>query len=71
VSLRNHDWREVAKALARLGFVVKRQSGSHIILEHADGRWTVIPRHDPIKQATLKSIIDDAGLTVEKFLELL
>jgi predicted RNA binding protein YcfA (HicA-like mRNA interferase family) len=71
VSLRNHNWREVVKALSKLGFVVRRQSGSHIIMEHPDGRWTVIPRHDPIKIPTMKSIVEDTGLTVDEFLKLL
>jgi predicted RNA binding protein YcfA (HicA-like mRNA interferase family) len=71
VGLRNHNWREVIKVLNKLGFVVKRQSGSHFILEHPDGRWTVVPRHDPIKIATMKSIVEDTGLTEEEFLRLL
>ncbi len=71
MSLRNQDWRHVVKALGKLGFVAKRQSGSHIILEHPDGRWTVVPRHDPIKIATLKSIIEDVGISIDKFLDLI
>ncbi|MDG7014046.1 MAG: type II toxin-antitoxin system HicA family toxin [Nitrososphaerota archaeon] len=71
MSLRNQDWRKVVKALGKLGFVVKRQSGSHVIMEHADGRWTVVPRHDPIKAGTMKSIVDDVGISEEEFLELL
>jgi len=71
VSLRNHSWREVVKALSKLGFVVKRQSGSHVILEHSDGRWTVVPRHDPLKLATIKSIVEDVGLTEKDFLNML
>lgn len=71
MSLRNQDWRKVVKALGKLGFVVMRQSGSHVIMEHADGRWTVVPRHDPIKVGTMKSIVDDVGISEEEFLELL
>ncbi len=71
MSLRNQNWRDVIKALGKLGFTVKRQSGSHVILEHSDGRWTVVPRHDSIKTGTMKSIIDDVGITVEEFLKLM
>ena len=71
MSLKNHDWRRVVKALGKLGFVVKRQSGSHVILEHPDGRWTVVPRHDPIRIGTLKSIIDDVGISDAAFLDLI
>ena len=70
MSLRNRNWREVVKVLSKLGFIVKRQSGSHIILEHPDGRWIVVPRHDPIKIATM-SIIEDTRLSEEEFLKLL
>ncbi|MDV3294123.1 MAG: type II toxin-antitoxin system HicA family toxin [Nitrososphaerales archaeon] len=71
MSLRNQDWRKVVKALGKLGFAVKRQSGGHLIMEHADGRWTVVPRHDPIKVGTMKSIVDDIGISEKEFLELL
>jgi len=71
VSLRNRSWREVVRALGKLGFVVKRQSGSHIIMEHVDGRWTVVPRHDPIKVGTIRGIVDDVGVSVEEFLGLI
>lgn len=33
--------REVLARLQRAGFVVKRQSGSHVILRHPDGRQTL------------------------------
>ena len=71
MSLQDRSWREVVKARGRLGFEVKRQSGSHIIMEHPDGRWTVVPRHDSIKMGTMKSIVDDAGLSEGEFIKLL
>ncbi len=70
MSLRNQNWRDVVKALGKVGFTVKRQSGSHLVLEHPDGRWTVVPRHDSIKLGTMKSIVDDVGITAEEFLKL-
>ena len=70
MSIRNQNWREVVKALGKLGFVVKRRSGGHIIMEHLDGRWTVVPRHDPIKLGTMKSILEDVGISDQEFLEL-
>jgi predicted RNA binding protein YcfA (HicA-like mRNA interferase family) len=42
-----------------------------MILEHPDGRWTLVPRHDPIKIGTMKSIIEDVGITTEDFVKLL
>ena len=71
MSLGNQNWRDVVKAPGKLGFTVKRQSGSHDILDHQDGRWTVVPRYGSIKIGTMKSIIEDAGITVEELLKLI
>lgn len=70
MSIRNQSWRDVVRVLGKLGFAVKRQSGSHIILEHPDGRWTVVPRHKSIKTGTMRSILEDVGVTAEEFLKL-
>ncbi len=35
------------------------------------GRRVSVPNHNPIKPGTLRNIIDQAGLTVDEFLELL
>jgi predicted RNA binding protein YcfA (HicA-like mRNA interferase family) len=32
--------KEVLRRLQRAGFEVRRQSGSHVVLRHADGRQT-------------------------------
>jgi len=69
LSLRNHNFREVLKVLSNHGFVVNRQSGSHIHLVHQDGRYVTVPRHDPIKEGTLKSILLQAKISKDKFLD--
>lgn len=67
--------KQVIKILERIGFVFVRQSGSsHAIYKRAsDNRRTVISLHGTtiIKRRTLKSILRDANLTVDQFLELL
>jgi len=68
--LNNVSARECVRALERAGFIFKRQNGSHIILGKP-GRRVSVPNHNPIKIGTLRSIIDDAGLTVDEFLDLL
>ncbi len=57
------------KALEKAGFTIKKQ-GKHIGM--SDGlRHIVIPRHKRLNPYTLKAIIKDAGLTDEKFKNLL
>lgn len=68
--LNNVSARECIRALERAGFVFKRQKGSHIIMGKL-GRRVSVPNHNPIKPGTLRNIIDQAGLTVDEFLELL
>ena len=58
---------DVVRALRRLGFVVVRQVGSHIRLERGAARVTV-PAHSVIVPGTLKSILRQAGITVEELL---
>jgi len=60
--------KEVIAALQKLGFEVDHVTGSHYILRHPDGRRTVVPYHGnrDIKQGVLRSILRQAGLTVEE-----
>ena len=64
---------EVTRVLERLGFTRIRQSGSHAVYHHADGRWTTVPMHKgrELGRGILRKILKDAGLTVEDFIELL
>lgn len=66
--------REVLSALQRAGFYVDHVTGSHYILRHPErsGRVTV-PYHGArdIKRAVLKTILEQASLTEQEFLELL
>jgi predicted RNA binding protein YcfA (HicA-like mRNA interferase family) len=65
---------EVVRALKRAGFVVDHTTGSHLIMRHpVSRRRAVVPRHGgrDLRPGTLRAILDDAGLTVEEFIELL
>lgn len=63
---------ECVKALQKGGFVVRRQTGSHIIMTRADPRAQVsVPNHKSLARGTLRSIIRQAGLTVDEFIALL
>lgn len=64
---------DVIKALAKLGFERVNQKGSHLKLEKV-GRPTrvvIIPMHNELAKGTLKSILEQAGLQLEEFIELL
>jgi len=57
------------RALERAGFNILRQ-GKHIVM--SDGRhFITIPRHNPVNALTMGGIVKDAGLTIERFKELL
>ena len=45
---------DLVKALRRLGFEVVSQKGSHIKMQHPDGRVAIVPNHKVIKPGTLK-----------------
>jgi predicted RNA binding protein YcfA (HicA-like mRNA interferase family) len=63
--------RELVKILLRIGFVVNRQKGSHIILKRAEPHARlVVPDHKCIRAGTLRQILNEAGLTVEQLLKL-
>jgi predicted RNA binding protein YcfA (HicA-like mRNA interferase family) len=65
--------KEVVKALAKLGYSVDHQRGSHIILRHSQPphRRITVPNHHELAKGTLRGIIREAGLTVDEFVELL
>ena len=60
------------RVLEKAGFYLFRQSGSHKIFKNAEGRRATIPFHSgkELHPKILKSILRDADLTVEEFLEL-
>jgi predicted RNA binding protein YcfA (HicA-like mRNA interferase family) len=61
--------KDVVKTLQNLGWVVSRQSGSHIIMTK-DGEVATlsIPNHREVAKGTLRSLIRSANLTVDEFL---
>lgn len=57
------------RAFEKAGFRIVRQ-GKHIVMSN-DGRIITIPRSNPVNAYTMAGIVRDAGLTVERFRELL
>ena len=59
----------VVRVFTKLGWEVARQRGSHIILVKEGAMATLsVPDHREVARGTLRSLIRDAGLTVEEFL---
>ncbi len=58
---------EVVRLLERHGFERVRQSGSHIILRHADGRRVTVPMHKSkdLGRGLLSRIMKDADLSIK------
>ena len=63
--------REVLAKLLRAGFTEVRQSGSHKVLRHPDGRQTYVAMHPGgLPNGTFRKILKQAGLSEEQFRDL-
>ena len=66
--------REVIRALERAGFFLHPSTGSHHYFKHLTkpGRIVTVPVHPgDLKRSVLASILKQAGLTTQEFLDLL
>ena len=65
--------RDVVKALSRAGFIVVGRKGSHIRLKKTNERTliVIVPDHRELARGTLKSILRQANLSREQFIELI
>ena len=62
--------KEIIRVLEKVNFVFVSQKGSH--LKYTDGIHTIIiPNHSEVAKGTLKGILSQANMTIDKFLELL
>jgi predicted RNA binding protein YcfA (HicA-like mRNA interferase family) len=63
---------EVVAALGKLGFYVRRQRGSHIILRRNEPfAQVVVPNHRELDSGTLRAILRQIGISVDEFKALL
>lgn len=65
--------REMIKALTKIGFKIVGRRGSHVRLKRKDGKTliVIVPDHRELARGTLKSILRQANLSREEFLEIL
>lgn len=64
---------EIIRALSKIGFQKASQKGSHAKYRNdtTPVRTVIIPMHSEIARGSLKSILDQAGISLEEFLDLL
>jgi len=64
---------ETIRAFEKVGYSVDHQTGSHIILRHhhPPHRRLTVPNHRELARGALRSLIRQAGLTVNEFKALL
>jgi predicted RNA binding protein YcfA (HicA-like mRNA interferase family) len=61
--------RQIVTALQRLGFAEIHRKGSHVKMQHPDGRRIVFPFHDEVDRYTLKGSLRDGGVELQDFLD--
>ncbi|MEK9143108.1 MAG: type II toxin-antitoxin system HicA family toxin [Patescibacteria group bacterium] len=63
---------ELIRILQKQGFISVRQKGSHVRLEHTDGRKTSVPVHsgESVHVGLLRKILRDVQITPETFHDL-
>lgn len=65
--------KKLLQTLQKSGFILKRRSSSHFLVEHPDNRMTTIPIHNnrPLPIGTLKAILRDIEITNEQLAKIL
>jgi predicted RNA binding protein YcfA (HicA-like mRNA interferase family) len=63
---------EVIRVLERIAFTLNRQTGSHKIYKNNANQRVTVPYHagEILHPKLLKSILNDAALTVEEFVRI-
>ena len=61
--------RQIIKALSKMGFRPLRQRGSHVFMQHPDGRTTLVPILQQIGRGLLKRILNEIDVTTEEFVK--
>ncbi|MBE9055198.1 type II toxin-antitoxin system HicA family toxin [Sphaerospermopsis sp. LEGE 08334] len=67
--LSNISGKQAVKIFENFGYVVDHQTGSHIILWHESKPILSVPNHKELAPGLLRSLIRQAGITVDEFLE--
>jgi predicted RNA binding protein YcfA (HicA-like mRNA interferase family) len=70
--LANISGKEAVKAFQKLGWEIRGQVGSHLVMTKAGVRVNLtIPQHTELAPGTLRGLIKSAGISVDDFRALL
>lgn len=62
---------ELIRILIKIGFVLQRQRGSHIVLRRESPFARVsVPNHKSLRVGTLRTVLREAGISVEELVAL-
>lgn len=62
---------DFVKAMSKIGYTLDHTKGSHMILVNANRHRLSVPKHKELGPGLLRNLIHDAGLTRQKFIDLL
>ena len=62
------SWEKLIKILVKIGFVVRRQSGSYIVLQKEIVVFSV-PNHKVLKKGTLRNILNQVEIAIEELID--
>ena len=63
--------KELVTILEKVGFIFQRQQGSHMVLRRESPfARVVVPNHRNLRVGTLRTILNEAGMSVEQLIEL-
>ena len=66
--LSNISGKQAVKIFEKFGYAVDHQTGSNIILWHESKLILSVPNHKELAPGLLRSLIRQAGITVDEFL---
>ncbi|HEV3270780.1 MAG TPA: type II toxin-antitoxin system HicA family toxin [Candidatus Methylacidiphilales bacterium] len=61
--------KQVLSALQRMGFIEIHRKGSHLKMQHPDGRRIIFPFHSEVDRFTLKGALRDATVDLDDFIK--
>lgn len=66
--LSNISGKKAISIFEKLGYIKDHQTGSHVILWHPEKPTLSVPSHKELAPGLLRSLIRQAGITVDEFL---